>query len=317
MRIIFLGTSTIAVDTLKALAEKHEVVAVVTQPDKPKGRSKKLISSPIAVAADELNITVYKQQKIEREVLESLIDLNADIFVTFSYGVILRKSFLSITRLGGINIHPSLLPKLRGPSPIKTALLRGLDESGITIQTIKLKVDSGDVLFQKKFPISIDDDALSIESHVAGTAAGIINDVLVQIENETIKPIVQNETDVTYCTMISKDEGLLSWDESGYAIHNKVRAFVEWPVAYSFIRDIRINIYKTKINTQLNKDDYKDFANGSVLFADKKNGIVVKAHDCLLNIEKLQQKGKKILDWKSFINGFKDLAGQKFENRQG
>ncbi|MCK4799312.1 MAG: methionyl-tRNA formyltransferase [Spirochaetes bacterium] len=313
MKIIFLATSQIALLVFYSLLKNHDIKAVITQPDKPKGRTKELIPGPIAKAAEKENITLYKPNNIDSKLIQNLVKLDADIFITFAYGLILKKEFFSITKLGGINIHPSLLPKLRGPSPIRTAILQGLSKSGVTIQKMKLKVDSGDILYQQAFDILPEDDAVSIEEKVSSIAADIINPVLLKIEDKNIKLIPQNDSDVTFCKLFKKNDGLIDWNDKGKNIVNKIRALIKWPIAYSFIDNSRINIYKASINKNLSLNDFYNFENGKIIFADKTNGIIVKASDSLINIESLQQKGKKILDWKDFINGYRDLFLKKFE----
>ncbi|OHD13308.1 MAG: methionyl-tRNA formyltransferase [Spirochaetes bacterium GWD1_27_9] len=314
MRIIFLGTPQIAVDTFNAVCQKNQIVAVVTQPDKPHGRSKTLLPSPIALAAEQKNIPIYKSDKTDAPLIEELKKYDADIFLVFAYGVILKKDFFNITKFGGINIHPSLLPKLRGPSPIQTAILQGETKSGITVQTIKLKVDSGDILYQNEFEILPEEDYNSIEKKIATLSAFFINEVLYKFENNQIKPIPQKDNDATFCKLYNKEDGLIDWNFCGKDVINKIRAFVEWPTSYSFIDGKKVSIFSAKINDKLNFSDFTDIENGKIVFADLKNGIVVKTKDCLINLLMLQQEGKKVLAYKDFLNGFRDLNTKKFSD---
>ncbi len=312
MKIIFLSSDKIALFTFYNLVKHHKIVAVVTQPDKPKGRSHELIPSSIAVAAEEQNIPVYKPENITIDFIEKLKDLKADLFITFAYGVILKEEFFFTAKMGGINIHPSLLPELRGPSPIQAAILQGMTKSGLTIQKIALKMDSGDLLFQKPFDILPEDDEITVEEKVSIIASDSILPVLEKIEKKELNAIPQDDSKATFCKLIKKDEGLIDWHDKGENIINKVRAFVKWPIAYSFLEKNRVNIYKIKVNNIIKFDDNKDTEVGEIIFADKENGIVIKASDALLNIELLQQSGKKILGWKDFLNGHRDLLGKKF-----
>ncbi len=312
MKIIFLGTSQIGIRTLYSIANRHQIVAAITQPDKLKNRSGELIPSPIAQICEKENIKVYKPEIIENNLIEELKNLESDLFITFSYGVILKKDFFSISKKGGINIHPSLLPKLRGPSPIKTAILNGFKKTGITIQNIKTKVDSGDVLYQFEFDINPEDDASIIEEKVSCLSSAIILSFLEKFEKNEIKSIPQNDDEATYSRLFKKQDGLINWNDKGENIINKIRAFVNWPIAYSFIDNNRINIYKARINNHLSIKKYKDIINGKIILADKKAGITVKSSDSLINIEVLQQKSKKKMDWKSFLNGYKNLNEKIF-----
>jgi methionyl-tRNA formyltransferase len=319
MRIIFLGTPSIALKTFYSISAEHEIAAVITMPDRPLGRHGKPVRSPIAEAAESEGIALYKPEKIDEELTGKLAALKADIFITFSYGAILKNDFLNITRLGGINIHPSLLPKLRGPSPIQSALLQGLTFSAITIQTVKPKIDSGDILFQKRFDISPLDDAESLTEKVGNMAAEIIIPVLNDIDAGIIKPVPQVESEATYCRMIKKSDGLIDWNKKAVDILNMIRAYVKWPVAYGFIDGERINIFKAGLNSDLSFGDFADRPSGTIIFADRSRGIVVKSGDSLINIIELQKQGKKILGWKEYLNGVRNLENKNFilENKNG
>lgn len=314
MKIIFLATPSIAINTLYALKENFDLLAVVTQPDTPKGRSKKLISSDIALVCEKENIPVLKPNIINNKLIEQLTNLNADLFITFAYGVILPKSFFSISKLGGINIHPSLLPKYRGASPIQTALLNGDTVSGITIQKMALKVDSGDILLQHKFNISDKDDAITIEQKVSEISSILIIKLLNNFNYYLKNTTSQEEKNATFCKMYKKNDGLINWNNNTLNIINKIRSFVAWPVAYSFIDKERINIYKATINKELNFDNFTNRINGEIILCDNKKGLVVKANDGLINLEILQRQGKKKLECKDFVNGNKSILTNKFSS---
>ena len=315
MRIIFVGTPQIACETLREIIKKHEVVAILTQTDKPQGRSKSLVQSEIACIGESAGIKVIKSDKNTPEIIDQLKKLNADLFIVFAYGVILKKEFLEITKSGGINIHPSLLPKYRGPSPMQSAILNGDRISGITIQNIKLKVDSGDVLYQTKFDISEDDDIFTIEEKVSKISGEIIIDFLDKFEKGEIKSYAQDDKDVTHCSMFKKEDGLINWSSSGDQIVNKIRAFAKWPVCYSFLDGKKILLYKAKISDKISFDAYQTIENGEVVISDNKDGIIVKTSDKLIKLIRLQIEGKKILEYKDFLNGQKDLIGKKFDNK--
>ncbi|HOJ64425.1 MAG TPA: methionyl-tRNA formyltransferase [Spirochaetota bacterium] len=312
MRILFLGTSDIGVEVLQNLNKNFEVVAVLTQTDKPLKRSSKPVPTPIAIEAEKLNLKLYKAEKISSELIEDLKKYSADIFVTFAYGIILKKDFFDVAKFGGINIHPSLLPELRGPSPIQTAILQGKTKSGITIQKVALKVDSGDILLQREFEIKEEDDANSIEELVKTLASEMIVEVISYFDN--IKPLPQDEEKATYCRMFKKEDGLIDWtNESGREIFNKIRAFVKWPIAHTHLDDKVVNIYKAKIENEIDFSQFKDNKNGEIVIADIKKGLIVKTKDSLLRLEMLQLEGKKILDYKNFINGQRNLKNKIFQ----
>lgn len=312
MKIIFLGTPELAIEVLHAVHEEHSIVAVLTQPDKPHGRSKKLIPSPVSIEAEKLGLQVYKPEKITDDLIQTLKALEADIFLTFAYGIILPEPFLKITPLGGINIHPSKLPKLRGPSPIKTALLNGAVVSGITIQKVHKKVDRGDILFRKSFDITPEDDEVSLEEKVGRMSADIINSVLYEYSAKKITPIPQNENDATYCTMFKKEDGRIDWSKPAASIINKIRAFSRWPVAFTFLEGKKVNIFKAHLNGEFDFEDFDNYHPGRIVKADKKSGILVKTKDALISIQRLQLEGKNILDYKDFMNGYKNLCDKLF-----
>jgi len=312
MKILYLSSSEIGVKVFDALFSSHQIVGVITAPDKPRGRSKVLVPSPIAKAAAEKNIEVFKVDKLDADFIKELKKKEIDYFITFSFGLILKKDFFDVSKYGGINIHPSMLPDLRGPSPIQSAILQGYKKSGITVQKMALKVDSGDIVLQREFDIEDDDDALSIEEKVSVMASMMITESLSGLADERIIPQPQDSSKATYCKMFKKEDGGLNWDEKAENIINRIRASVKWPIAYSFIDNNRINIYKASINKNYTIDDFRDYENGKIIFADKSNGILVKSSDFLINLLSLQQSGKKLLNWKDFLNGYRNLSDKKF-----
>lgn len=313
MKIIFLGSPEIALDLFEAVSSHHEIVAVITQSDKALGRSKKLCPTPIALAAEAKGLKVYKVEKIGPELVEELKAFNADLFLTFAFGLILKKDFFTVTRLGGINVHPSMLPELRGPSPIQSAILNGLTRSGITIQQVALKVDSGNLLFQKEFDILPSDNTQTIEDLVRKLASEIIVPLLADIEADRALPSPQDEEKATYCRMIKKEDGLINWDEPTVNIINKIRAFVNWPHAYTFLEGKRLSIFSAKITPEELLDPaFDSLENGTVAAANKRQGIIVKTGDSYISLESLQLAGKKLLGYKDFMNGFRDLENKIF-----
>lgn len=309
MKIILLATPEIALPVYHALQRSHQLLAVLTQTDKPVGRSRQPVSSPIAQAAEADGIAVYKADRITAELISQLSGLSADIFVTFAYGVILPQSFLDMTPYGGINIHPSLLPKLRGPSPMQTALLLG-EKPGITIQQIALKVDSGDILWQEEVRITDETDIVSLTEYVANRSAQIILDVIQQIESGTVTPQKQDESSATFSKMINKEDGLINWDKPVREIFNRIRAFSSWPVAFTAVDGQKLMIYKALPDQSSLFDRYRECPNGQIVIISRKDGIYIKCCDGLLKVLRLQLQNKTILSDKDFANG-----GQRFINK--
>ena len=306
MKIIFFGTPELAIPVLKKISESHDVVMVVTQPDTLFGRKQILTPSPIAKTAEELGLSVLKPEKLTDEVRKQLQALNADLFVTFAYGKIFKAEFLKICPKGGINIHPSLLPLYRGASPIQSALLAGEERSGISIQQIALEVDSGDILKNEEFLISPDDNAITIEEKVAVQAADLIASVLAEIENGTSQSEKQDSSKATFCKMISKEDGNIDWNSDVNSIFNKIRAFAKWPTASTMLDGKKLNIHKAVISNLENSDAHA----GTVICADKKNGIHIQCGNGVLEIKELQLAGKNKLKATDFLNGYRNLAGK-------
>lgn len=306
MKIIFFGTPELAAPVLKRISDSHTVVMVVTQPDTLFGRKQILTPSPIAKVAEELNLPVLKPEKLTTEIKEQLQSLNADLFVTFAYGKIFKADFLNICPKGGINIHPSLLPLYRGASPIQSAILAGEERSGISIQQIALEVDSGDILKSEDFFITPEDNAISIEEKVAVQAADMIEQVLYEIENGTSKSIKQDSAKATFCKMISKNDGNIDWNTEVNCIFNKIRAFAKWPVASTMLDGKKLNIHKACISKMGNSGTPA----GTIICADKKNGLHIQCGTGVLEIKELQLAGKNKLKTADFLNGCRDLAGK-------
>lgn len=302
MKLIFFGTPDISVKLLESLIRRHKVVAVVTQPDKPIKRSKAPVPTPVSIVAVNNNIPVYKPESISDDLTDELKGYGADLFVTFAFGLIFKKNILDITKFGGINVHPSLLPELRGPSPIQSAVLQGKTITGVTIQTIKLKVDAGDILLQKELDIN-GDDICTIESKVSEMATDMTLEVLSDFDRYYNNKTVQDETKATYCKMIQKEDGLIDWDCSGKEIVNKIRAYSNRPIAFSYADKKKLNIFKASINNTVDFDKFKNCSNGEIVALNKREGIIVKSADCLINLEVLQQEGKNVLECNNFING--------------
>ncbi len=306
MKLIFMGTPQIAVRTLEALSAKYEVVAVVTRSDKPVGRSKEPVPSPVASAALRMGIDTYKPEIIDSELIDSLKKYEADYFITFAYGKILKQDFFAITSNGGLNIHPSMLPDLRGASPLQSALLAGYAKTGITIQKIVLKVDAGDIVAQKDLDIN-GMDIIELEDYTSGVAADYIVETLAKISD--ITPIPQNEQKATYCKMINKEDGLIDWSLESGTILNKIRAFADWPGAYTFLDGKKLTVYKAVRADGWNGTECA----GTVILADAKEGVVVKCGRGAVKIEMLQLEGKTRMGSREFLNGYRNMLNKQFK----
>lgn len=297
MKLLFFGTPHFAEIVLKKLVEKHEVVGVVCQEDKPANRGKKLQSPEIKALAEGMGIKVYQFPKL-RDCIDEFKKIDCDIFVTASYGKILPKALLDLKMC--INVHPSMLPKYRGATPIQTALLNGDKKTGVTIMKTDVGMDDGDIILQREVEISSEDDYLSLTPILADVGAELLLEVLEEIENKTVKFTKQDDSKATFTKLIQKEDALLDFNESAETLVNKVRAYVENPTAYFYLGEDRIKVFKAKVEA----GDLPNVGIGDVVTENKKKFLVKTAKDTF-SILKCQVPGGKVLDVKDFLNGYR------------
>ena len=294
MKILFFGTPYFAEVVLKKLLSKHEVVGVVCQTDKKAGRGKKLVSPNIKMLAEKENIPVYQFERL-KDNLETFKNIQCDLFVTASYGKILPKELLDMKLC--INVHPSLLPKYRGATPIQSALLNGDKLTGVTIMKTEVGMDDGDIILQKEVEISEEDDYLSLMPRLAEIGGELLLKAVEEIENGTVKFTKQKEEDATFVKLIQKEDALLNFHEKASTLVNKVRAYVESPVAYFFVGGERIKVYKAKERECDEKAEIGEIKTS-------KKEFFVKAKDNFLEILSCQAEGGKVLNVRDFLNGY-------------
>jgi methionyl-tRNA formyltransferase len=308
MNIIYIGTSEFAVKPLKLLLEQgFNVCAVVTRKDKAGGRGKKIIKSPVKEFAEKRSLNILQPDNINCNEIKNFIQKNnINLGIVVSYGGIIKEFIYSLPEYGMINIHPSLLPKYRGPSPIQSALLNGDKETGVSVIRITDKMDAGPVLLRERIDISTDDNFFTLHDMLAETGACLLIKCVKQIKAKKISEHPQNEHEAVYCNIIDKESGLIRWNEPAEKIHNKIRAFVKWPVAFTYLNGKVLKIYASKYNA-----NYKvsDKISGTVVKLSKKSFGVVCGDGVLLEILKLQLQGKKVLQVNDFLNGIKLTTG--------
>lgn len=303
MKIVFMGTPEFAVPALKAIYNsRHEVVAVVTQPDRANARGKKVEPSAVKSAATELSLPVLQFQRI-RDNAEELGKLNADAFVTAAYGQILSQEILDIPRFGVINIHASLLPKYRGSAPVARAIEAGEKELGVTIMRTALKVDSGDVLVSKSKVFDTQTAGECLEE-LAKLGAEIIVPALDAIEEGRAVFTPQNEDEASYQPMLKKEDGILSFDKTTEETVNFVRAMNPWPSAFFNSEFGRIKVLRAVSAVGEGKA-------GEVVFCDRKNGLVVATADGAVRLSEVQGEGSKKMSDTDFILSKKFRVGEK------
>ena len=303
MKVVFLGTPDFAVNTLKEIiSSRHEILAVVTQPDKPVGRSSKLVFSPVKQVAVENSLPVLQFNKIRLEGVDALKDLQPDIMVTCAFGQILSQEILDIPTLGTINIHASLLPKLRGSSPIQWSIINGDKTTGVTIMMTELGIDTGDIVLKKELSIGDDETAGELFDRLSVLGADAIIEALELFNNGNATKTPQNHSEATFTKMLKKDSGKIDFNKSAQEVHNLVRGLNPWPIAFANINGEVIKIYKTKVLDGL------DTA-GKIIKCDEKNGLIIACKDGFIEVLELQRAGGKRLNSKDFLRGYKITEG--------
>ena len=307
MKVLFMGTPEIAATILEAIiASKHEVVGVVTQEDKPKGRGKALSAPPVKEVALAHNIEVFQPPKIkEASAIERLREFDADIFVVAAYGKILSKEILDMPKYGCINAHASLLPKYRGAAPIQWSIIDGEKLTGVTVMQMDEGLDTGDMLFKSVVEIADDDTADTLYDKLSVCGGSLIVEALDRIEVGDIHPIKQDDSMATYAKMLDKSLGRLNFNRPAAEIERLVRGLNSWPGTYTFIDGKSLKIWEVKLS-----DIDSNGEPGTVHSAD--NGkLFVNTLDKALEVVTIQLEGKKRMDVKSFMLGFKINAGDK------
>ena len=297
IRVIFMGTPVFAVPVLEGLIDNYDVILVVTQPDKLVGRHQVLQYSPIKECALKNNIEVFQPDKI-REDYQKIIDLKPDMIVTCAYGQIIPKEILDCTRLGCINVHASLLPKLRGGAPIHKAIIDGYDKTGITIMYMDEKMDNGDIISQAETEISDDDNLESLHDRLSVIGKDLLLETLPSIIDGTNNRINQNEEDVTFAYNIKREEEHIDFSKTSKEIFNLVRGLCPFPGAYTLFDDKEIKVYGCIISDKKYSD--KNFGEISNIY---KNGIGVVSGDGEVILTDIKPFGKKRMNATSYING--------------
>ncbi len=307
MRIIFLGTPNFAVCCLDALVKsKHEVVAVITQPDKPTERGNKIEFSDVKKYAISANIPLFQYPKISRDGVIDIRALEPDLMVTSAYGQIISQEILDIPKYGIINVHASLLPKYRGASPIQTAIIKGDTETGVTIMKTEIGLDTGDIIDQVKTPIFETETAGELSNRLSSLGSELLLHVIEKIENGSATYTPQDIVDVSVTSKIKKDDCLISWEKSSKEIRCLILGTNPNPVARTLLNDDVIRIYKAKSIDFVLTDEEKQLQPGTVLErSSPKAGLFVRTGDGAIEITELQFPGGKVLTGKVIMNGRK------------
>ena len=298
MNIVFMGTPDFAVPSLKMLIENYGVKAVFTQPDRPKGRGKKLAFSDVKEVAVEHNIPVYQPVKLkdEREMIEELKDMNPDFIIVVAFGQILTKEVLNIPKYGCINLHGSILPMYRGAAPINWAIIKGEKVSGNTTMLMDVGLDTGDMLLKDEVEIPEDMTAGELYDILKVRGADLLKDTIEGMINGTITPEKQSD-ETFYAKMLNKEIAIIDWNDTAENIHNLIRGLNPWPMAYTYYMNEKMKVFESKV---LNKNHNKEV--GTILKVSKE-GMEIACKDSVLLITKVQFPNKKPLTIEQYING--------------
>ncbi|MCR3921252.1 MAG: methionyl-tRNA formyltransferase [Firmicutes bacterium] len=302
MRIVFMGTPTFAVPCLRVLAEAYEVVAVVTQPDRPSGRGKKLTPSPVKTAAVALGIPVMQPESVRNEDFhQELAALSLDFIITAAYGKILPPFLLAIPTVGALNIHASLLPRHRGAAPIHRAIMAGDKESGITIMHMDKGMDTGDMVVRESIPIEAGDTTGILHDKLAILGAQLITAAIKAITDGNAQRIPQDHNLATYAAPLTRAEEQIGWHHSAQVIDQQVRGMNPWPGAYTYWNQLRLKVWAGKITAACGTPS------GAVMAVD--GGLLVATGGGAYLITELQLPGKKAMSATDFLRGNAVTAG--------
>lgn len=307
MKIIFMGTPNFSAPILQSLINKYEVVLVITQPDKVVGRKKEIVFSPVKKTALENNIEVFQPINIKNDI-EYVNSFNADLIVTAAYGQIIPVEILHHPKLKSINVHASLLPKLRGGAPIHKALIEGHEKTGVTVMYMEKKMDSGDILTQKELVIEDTDNTTILFEKLSVIGNDLLLETIEKLVNNELVSIKQNEDEVTFAYTIKHEQQFINWNKTSREIFNFVRGLTLEPGALTNYNNNLIKVKEVKI-----VEDDSNNEPGTIINLNKK--ILIKTTDNAIEITELQLSGKKMMDSKSFLNGSKLLElNTKFSN---
>ncbi len=310
MKVVYMGTPDFAVDTLEAIVKAgHEVALVVTQPDKAKGRGKKVCYTPVKEKALEHDLPVAQPEKVrEEDFVEKLRAIAPDVIVVVAFGQILPESILNIPKYGCINVHASLLPAYRGAAPIQWAVIDGLTESGVTTMYMEKGLDTGDIILQSKLSLAPDETGGSLFNKLAKEGADLLVKTLTMLEDGTATRSKQDESQSSYAKMLTKDMGCLDFTQDAVTLERLIRGLNPWPSAYTRIQNKTLKIYVAEI---VSEDMISsEMASGSVIAVDKKS-FTVRCGKGALRILNLQLEGKKRMETSAFLLGYKVEKGMQ------
>lgn len=308
-RLVFLGTPEFAVPSLEALVDAgHQVEAVFTQPDRPKGRGGQLSSSPVKQAAERHGLPVYQPERVRRpEVVEQLRGIAPDAMVVVGYGQIIPQSIIDIPKHGIVNVHASLLPRYRGAAPIQWAIANGEERTGVTTMLIDAGLDTGGMLLKWETAIGAEENAPQLGERLAVAGAKLLIETLAQIEAGTLRPEPQDNSQASLAPILKKEDGLINWSEPALRIFNRARGFLPWPGAYSSFRGRLFHIWKARPTND------RGNAQPGTLYGISKRLMAACGESTVLELLEVQIEGRKRMPADVFLNGYRLAENETLE----
>jgi len=308
VRTIFFGSPDFAVPCLEAVHDISEIAVVISQPDRPAGRGLAMRPPAVKKRALELGLEVWQPRKVRTaEFAEKLRALDADVAVVVAYGRILPRAVLDVPRTGCVNVHASLLPKLRGAAPIQWSIVHGDEETGVTLMQVDERMDAGPILATASTPIAPDDDAATLSERLSKMGAQLLREQLANYVAGDLTPQPQDDDAATMAPLLKKEHGRIDWNKSAAAVHNQIRGMNPWPGAHTVLGERRIKVHRTLATTL----DPEGAAPGQVIALDPE-GILVACAEGTLEIQELQESGRKRVDARAFATGRGVTVGDRF-----
>jgi methionyl-tRNA formyltransferase len=303
LRICFMGTAAFALPTLQAVVAAEEVIAVVTQPDRPQGRGREVAPPPVKALALSLGLPVLQPERVKDPLfLSQLADLRPELIVVAAFGQILPPAILDFPPLGCVNVHPSLLPKYRGAAPFQMAIIKGETRTGVSVYRMDQGMDTGPLLLTREVEIGADETAEELGKRLAEIGGALVVEAIKGLKQGTLKPRPQDEQGASYAPLFKKTDGLIPWQESAHQIRNRIRGMVPWPVAYTMWQGKQIKIYRGKIGEGTGTP-------GEIISLDR--GIEVSSGTGSIFIEELQIEGGKRIRCDEFCRGHRLIVGER------
>jgi len=309
LRIVFFGTPHFAVPTLeRLLASRHDVVGVVTQPDRPRGRGQMVSDAPVKALAVERGLAVFQPSRLrDADVEIALRRWQPDLAVVAAYGKLIPDHLLALPRLGMINVHASLLPKYRGAAPVHRAVMAGASETGVTIMRVIRELDAGGMFAKARRPIGPDETSVEVERDLAALGADLLVRVVDEIAAGTAREEPQDESQATHAPKLTREEGLIDWTQAARTLHDKVRGLYPWPHAYTFVNGTRLIVLRTHVALA----GTCPLQPGSVLDVSREAIHVLTGDGQALAIEQVQPEGKRAMSVRDFLAGHPLASGAR------